>query len=402
MRAFERFLQYAAIHTRSDETSETVPSTARQFDLARLLVSQLQAMGVADARVDGQCYVYASIPATAGREGDPALGFVAHMDTADYEAACVTPVLHPDYDGGPLELGGLTLSPAMFPHLAGLKGQTLITAGGTTLLGADDKAGVAEIMTMAERVLAEGLPHGKLCIAFTPDEEIGRGADHFDVAGFGARFAYTVDGGTEGEIEYENFNACEADVEIRGVDVHPGSAKDVMVNALLVAMEFGALLPGAETPRCTSGYEGFYHLMKLEGDPTAARMRYIVRDHDAAGFAQRRRTLCQIEKVLNEKWGPGTVALTLRDQYRNMAEIIRQHPELIRRAEDAARKAGLEPRTRPIRGGTDGAALSYMGLPCPNLGTGGHAFHGPYEHITAEAMDHVTDMLVHLAAGEFL
>lgn len=401
MRPYERFLQYAAIHTRSDESSDKTPSTDRQFDLANLLVSQLRELGVADARVDTQCYVYASLPATPGREGDPALGFLAHLDTADYEAASVRPRLHPNYNGGDVALGSRTLSPGMFPHLPSLSGETLITADGATLLGADDKAGAAEIMAMAGRLLAEGQPHGKICIGFTPDEEIGRGTDHFDVAGFGADFAYTVDGGPAGEIEWENFNACSADFEIRGVDVHPGSAKDTMVNALLVAMELGAMLPAAETPRHTEGYEGFYHLLKLEGDPTAARIRYLVRDHDEAGFQQRKKTLRHIEKTLNETWGDGTVTLSIRDQYRNMAEVIRRHPQLLARAERAARRAGLEPRQIPIRGGTDGANLSFMGLPCPNLGTGGYAFHGPYEHITAEAMDRVTDMLVYLATEEW-
>lgn len=401
MRPYERFLQYAAIHTRSDERSDKTPSTERQFDLANLLAAQLRALGAADARVDGQCYVYASLPATPGREGDPALGFLAHLDTADYEAASVRPQVYPNYNGGDVALGSRTLSPGMFPHLPSLAGETLITTDGATLLGADDKAGAAEIMAMAERLLAEGAPHGKICIGFTPDEEIGRGAEHFDVAGFGADFAYTVDGGPAGEIEWENFNACSADFEIRGVDVHPGSAKDTMVNALLVAMELGAMLPAAETPRHTEGYEGFYHLLKLEGDPTAARMRYLVRDHDEAGFQQRKKTLRHIAKTLNETWGDGTVTLSIRDQYRNMAEIIRRHPQLLERAERAARRAGLEPRQIPIRGGTDGANLSFMGLPCPNLGTGGYAFHGPYEHITAEAMDRVTDMLVYLATEEW-
>ena len=402
MRAYERFLQYAVIHTRSDEASSTTPSTARQLDLARLLAEQLQGLGLADAAVDQWGYVYGSLPPTEGREADPALGFVAHMDTADYEAARVRPLLHPGYDGGPVTLGSRTLSPRLFPHLPALKGQTLITASGDTLLGADDKAGIAEIMTMTERLLAEGLPHGRICVAFTPDEEIGRGTDKFDPARFGARFAYTVDGGAAGEIEYENFNACEADWTFTGVDVHPGSAKGVMVNALLVAMEANAMLPAAEIPRCTEGYEGFYHLLKLEGDATRAHMRHIVRDHDAASFQCRKNTLRHIEKTLNETWGAGTVQLTIRDQYRNMAEIVRQHPQLIARAEQAARMAGLEPRTLPIRGGTDGANLSYMGVPCPNLGTGGYAFHGPWEHITAEAMDQVTDMLVFLATEAFL
>ncbi len=400
MRAYERFLQYAVIHTRSDDASASVPSTARQFDLARLLAEQLRTLGAADAAVDGHCYVYGSLPATPGREHAPPLGFIAHMDTADYEAACVRPVLHPHYDGGDVPLEGRVLSPSMFPHLRDLRGQTLITASGDTLLGADDKAGIAEIMTMLQRLQSGRLPHGRICVAFTPDEEIGRGADHFDLERFGAQYAYTVDGGAAGEIEYENFNACSAVFTFSGVDVHPGSAKGVMINALLLAMEANAMLPAAETPRHTEGYEGFYHLLQLEGDATAARMRYIVRDHNEASFLCRKRTLLHIEKTLNERWGAGSVRLELQDQYRNMAEVIRSHPHLITSAEAAARRAGLEPRTLPIRGGTDGANLSYMGLPCPNLGTGGYAFHGPFEHITAEAMDQVTDMLVFLATEE--
>lgn len=396
MRAYERFLKYVTIHTRSDETSDTTPSTARQFDLAKLLVEELHAMGITDARVDENCYVYASIPATIGCETQPALGFIAHLDTADFEAQRVLPQMHEHYDGGTLKLKGATLSPEMFPHLKRLAGRTLITSDGTTLLGADDKAGIAEIMTMAEQILEKKLPHGRICIAFTPDEEIGRGADAFDVAGFGAQYAYTVDGGPEGEIEFENFNAGEATVLVNGVDVHPGSAKGVMVNAQLVAMEFNAMLPQAETPRLTEGYEGFYHLMRMEGDTTHAKLRYIIRDHDAAGYENRKRTMQHILKTLQEKWGD-IITLELRDQYRNMREIIEQHPQLITRAENAARAARLVPEIVPIRGGTDGARLSYMGLPCPNLGTGGYAFHGPYEHITVEGMDAVVEMLVNLA-----
>lgn len=401
MRAYERFLKYATVYTRSDEASPTSPSTARQLDLARLLAEELRQLGVADAAVDSFGYVYGHLPATAGREGDPMLGFLAHMDTAAYEAAHVQPILHPNYDGGEVALGNTVLSPEMFPHLTSLHGKTLITAAGDTLLGADDKAGIAEIMAMVERVQADGLPHGPLAVAFTPDEEVGRGTEHFDTDRFGAAFAYTVDGNAAGEIEYENFNACEAHWAFTGVDVHPGSAKDIMVNALLVAMEANAMLPTAETPRCTEGYEGFYHLISLEGDATAARMRYIVRDHDNASFACRKETLRHIEKVLNERWGAGTARLEIRDQYRNMAEVVRQHPWLIARAETAARKAGLTPVTSPIRGGTDGANLSWMGIPCPNLGTGGYAFHGPMEHITAEDMDAVAELLVYLATEAF-
>ncbi|MCI8525337.1 MAG: peptidase T [Oscillospiraceae bacterium] len=402
MRAFERFLNYAVIHTRSDETSASTPSTDRQFTLANRLAEELRALGVPDAAVDERCYVYASLPATPGLEEVPAVGFIAHMDTAHYEAGHVRPRLHPDYDGGAVQLEGRVLSPEMFPHLPGLKGQTLITAAGDTLLGADDKAGIAEIMTMVERLQAEGLPHGRVCVGFTPDEEIGRGADHFDIARFGAETAYTVDGGAAGEISFENFNAAGAEVTVHGVDVHPGSSKDVMVNALLVGMAFHALLPAGETPRDTEGYEGFYHLMQMEGGATQARLRYIVRDHDAASFQKRLDTLRCAAETLNRQWGAGTVELEITEQYRNMAEIIRTRPELIERARRAARKAGLTPRVNPIRGGTDGAQLSFRGLPCPDLGTGGYAYHGPFEHITAEAMDRVAEMLVILVTEEFV
>ena len=399
MRAYERFLTYVPVYTRSDETSQTMPSTKRQFDLARRLVEELRNLGVEDAEVSDTCCVYGSLPATAGREKDPALGFLSHMDTADYEASNVRPLLHPHYDGGPVELEGRTLSPEMFPHLPDLKGQTLITASGDTLLGADDKAGIAEIMTMVEQI--SNLPHGKIAVAFTPDEEIGRGTEGFDVERFGADFAFTVDGGAAGEIEYENFNACDCLFTFHGVDVHPGSAKDVMVNALLLAQEAAAMVPAGETPRETEGYEGFYHLLHAEGCVAQATLRYLIRDHDGEKFAARKETLRAIEQAIREKWGPESVTLEIRDQYRNMAEIIRQHPWLLERAKRATKAVGLEPKILPIRGGTDGANLSFRGLPCPNLGTGGYAFHGPYEHITAEAMDQVTAMLVRLATEEF-
>ena len=399
MRAYERFLNYVPVYTRSDETSETMPSTKRQFDLARLLAEELRQLGVEDAAVSDTCCVYGSLPATPGREKDPALGFLSHMDTADYEAETVRPRLHPDYDGGPVALEGRTLSPEMFPHLPQLRGQTLITASGDTLLGADDKAGIAEIMTMVEELAT--LPHGKIAVAFTPDEEIGRGTEGFDVERFGADFAFTVDGGAAGEIEYENFNACDCVFTFHGVDVHPGSAKHVMVNALLLAQEAAAMVPAVETPRDTEGYEGFYHLLHAEGCVARATLRYLIRDHDGEKFQARKETLRAIERAIREKWGPESVTLEIRDQYRNMAEIIRQYPWLLERAERAARAVGLEPKTLPIRGGTDGANLSFRGLPCPNLGTGGYAFHGPYEHITAEARDQGTAMLVRLATEEF-
>lgn len=399
MKPFERLLKYAAIRTPSDEESSTVPSSACQFELAWHLHRELFTMGITDVKVDTQCYLYAHIPPTPGYEDRPALGFIAHLDTvSDFCSHRITPVVHEDYDGRELPLGpcGRVLSPEMFPHLKSLKGRTLITSDGTTILGADDKAGIAEIMTMAERIVEEEIPHGPICIAFTPDEEIGMGAAHFDLQAFGADFAYTLDGDTEGEIQYENFNAAKAEFRITGVNVHPGSSKDVMVNASLVAMEINSLLPAGETPRDTDGYEGFYHLTDMKGDVGEAVLRYIIRDHDIDSFEQRKETLRSIEKQMNAKWGRGTVTLTVTDQYRNMAEIISGCMHLIRNAEKACRIAGVEPLILPIRGGTDGAQLSFKGLPCPNLGTGGHGYHGPYEHITAEGMDAACEVALEL------
>lgn len=399
MKPFERLLKYAAIRTPSDEESSTVPSSACQFELAWHLHRELFTMGITDVKVDTQCYLYAHIPPTPGYEDRPALGFIAHLDTvSDFCSHRITPVVHEDYDGRELPLGpcGRVLSPEMFPHLKSLKGRTLITSDGTTILGADDKAGIAEIMTMAERIVEEEIPHGPICIAFTPDEEIGMGAAHFDLQAFGADFAYTLDGDTEGEIQYENFNAAKAEFRITGVNVHPGSSKDVMVNASLVAMEINSLLPAGETPRDTDGYEGFYHLTDMKGDVGEAVLRYIIRDHDTDSFEQRKEILRSIEKQMNAKWGRGTVTLTVTDQYRNMAEIISGCMHLIRNAEKACRNAGVEPLILPIRGGTDGAQLSFKGLPCPNLGTGGHGYHGPYEHITAEGMDAACEVALEL------
>ena len=396
MRAYERLLKYVKIHTTSEETSENTPSSRRQFALAELLVQELRDLGVTDIRLDEKCYIYARIPATEGMECAPDLGFIAHMDTApDFCGENVTPQIIPDYNGEKIALGqsGLILSPEVFPHLHSLKGCTLITTDGTTLLGADDKAGLAEIMTMAEEIIKGKIPHGTICIGFTPDEEIGRGADYFDVEGFGADYAYTVDGGAENAIEYENFNAAGAKVKIKGLSVHPGDSKDTMLNAALVAMEFNQMLPSGDTPCNTEGYEGFYHLCEMKGDVSEAILEYIVRDHDAALFEARLYTLRHIEKLLNEKYGPGTVTLTIREQYRNMKEKIEPCMHLIDNAKQAVQNIGLQPETVPIRGGTDGARLSYMGLPCPNLGTGGYGFHGPYEHIAAESMDHVVSVL---------
>ena len=390
MKPFERLLKYISIRTPSDEASTTVPSSTCQFELAWHLHRELFTMGITDVKVDTKCYLYAHIPPTPGYEDRPVLGFIAHLDTvSDFCDHKIIAEIHEDYNGKELPLGtsGRVLSPDMFPHLKDLEGRTLITSDGTTILGADDKAGIAEIMTVAERLLTEDIPHGPVSIAFTPDEEIGMGAAHFDLEEFGADFAYTLDGDTEGEIQYENFNAAKAEFQIRGVNVHPGSSKDVMVNAALVAMEINSLLPAGETPRDTDGYEGFYHLTDMKGDVGEAVLRYIIRDHSAEKFEQRKETLRSIEKQMNAKWGRGTVTLTLTDQYRNMAEIISGCMHLIENAEKACRRAGVEPLILPIPGGTDGAQLSFKGLPCPNLGTGGHGYHGPYEHITAEGMD---------------
>lgn len=401
MRAYERLLKYVTIPTASCEESETVPTTGSQFQLAEILVEELKELGVEDVRADEKCYVYASIPAAKGYEDLPGLGFIAHMDTVPDGGGRVHPLVHERYDGKDVKLGSSEkiLKTEKFPHLPGLRGRTLITSDGTTILGADDKAGIAEIMTMVERIVREEIPHGRISIGFTPDEEVGRGADCFDVPAFGADFAYTVDGGAEGEIEYENFNACVAQFEIHGVSVHPGSAKGVMVNASLVAMEINGMLPEGETPEDTEGYEGFYCLEKMEGSIERAALSYLVRDHDSEKFAERRRVLEGIETAMQKKYGKEAVKLTIREQYRNMAEKIKPCFHLIERAVRAAEYAGIKPEILPIRGGTDGARLSYMGLPCPNLGTGGYAFHGPCEHITAEGMDCVVDMLLYLADG---
>lgn len=396
LRAYERLLRYAAIYTTSEEESEKTPSTERQFDLGRELEKELKEIGAENVRIDDKCYVYGEIPASKGMEHAAKIGFIAHMDTApDFSGENVCPQVLKDYDGGDVMLGksGRSLTVKDFPHLPSLKGRTLITTDGMTLLGADDKAGVAEIMTMAEEIIKENNPHGKICIAFTPDEEIGRGADLFDIRGFGADFAYTVDGGPENEIEYENFNAAGAKIQIKGVSVHPGDSKNVMVNASLVAMEFQSMLPAGDIPACTEGYEGFFHLCSVSGNVSEAQLDYIIRDHSSEMFACRLEMLRHIEKLLNEKYGAGTVTLTIREQYRNMKEKIEPCMHLIERAKQAVKEAGTEPVIVPIRGGTDGARLSFMGLPCPNLGTGGYGFHGPYEHITAEGMDTVVRTL---------
>lgn len=401
MRAYERFLKYVTIYTTSDEESTTHPSTARQFDLAHLLVAQLKELGVADAAVDDKCYVYGTLPATPGYEEKPALGFVSHMDTAPAAPGeNVKPQVFENYDGGDVLFAGTGeyMTVEKFPELANWKGQTLITADGTTLLGADDKAGIAEIVTAVERIQSENIPHGKICIGFTPDEEVGQGADFFDVDRFGAQFAYTVDGGDVGELEYQNFNAADAVVTVHGFSVHPGSAKDLMKNAQTIAMEFAAALPAEEVPEHTEGFEGFFHLYQMSGDVTTAKLHYIIRDHDGGKFAARKALMEEITARLNAEHGAGTVVLELKDSYYNMEEKVKPHFHLIENAEKAIRKAGLEAHIVPIRGGTDGARLSFMGLPCPNLGTGGFNFHGPCEYITAEKMDKSVEIILNIIA----
>lgn len=399
MRAYERLLKYVVVDTQSDEASTTTPTTQKQFQLAHMLVEELKDLGVENASVDDKCYVYAWIPATKGYEDKKSIGFIAHMDTApDFSGAEVHPQIIENYDGQDVVLGtsGRVLKVSTFPMLEQFRGRTLITTDGTTLLGSDDKSGIAEIMTVVERLMKDEIPHGKICIGFTPDEEVGAGADHFDVEKFGAEIAYTLDGAIEGQVEYENFNAGSAAFEIHGVNVHPGEAKNIMVNALLVAMEINSMLPSGETPEHTEGYEGFYHLHDMEGSVEQATMSYIIRDHSAGQFEARIQTLKHIEKLMNEKYGAGTVSLTLKEQYRNMREIIEQHMEVIEHAVEATKAVGVEPVVSPIRGGTDGARLSFMGLPCPNLGTGGFGFHGPYEHVTAEGMDQCVEIVMNI------
>lgn len=399
MRAYERLIKYAKVFTTSDEANASVsPSTDRQFDLAGMLVEDMKELGIEDAAVDENCYVVGHIPASEGYEGKTRLGFIAHMDTApDASGENVKPQVHENYDGKAVELGGgKVLDPAQFPELKDMKGKTLITTDGSTLLGADDKAGIAEILTMIEGLREKQIPHGPISIAFTPDEEIGSGAHLLDLDKFGAELAYTVDGGPTFEITYETFNAAAAKFEITGVSVHPGSAKDVMVNAALVACEINSMLPAGDIPRLTEGYEGFFHLTGIEGDVEKASVSYIVRDHKAENFQARQDLLTHIAKVLNEKYGEGTVKLTIRRQYNNMEEKIRPHMELVEIAKKAIESLGITPDTSPVRGGTDGAELSFRGLPCPNLGTGGYGFHGPFEHITAEDMDDEVKILTRI------
>ena len=396
MRAYERLLKYVKVHTTSDFHTRTVPSTTHQYNLARLLAAEMKELGLTGVHVDECGVVYGWLEATKGCEDVPALGFIAHMDTSpDFSGEHFRAQLIENYDGGDVVLAGSgdVLSPKEFPELPSLAGMTLITTDGTTLLGADDKAGIAEILTACEAVIASGKPHGRICVAFTPDEEIGEGVEHFDTKKFGAVYAYTVDGGAEGTISYETFNAASAQVQIDGVSVHPGSAKDVMINAALVAIAFNAQLPSGDIPALTEGYEGFFHLTEMSGDVEHATLRYIIRDHDRAVFEQRKRTLSHAARTINERYGRELVKLHVWDTYYNMAEQIEPHMHLVENAKKAAQLAGMTPSIEAVRGGTDGCRLSYMGLPTPNLCTGGFAFHGKYEHIAVESMDRCAKMV---------
>ncbi len=396
MEAYERLIRYIGFDTASDEESQTTPSTACQFDLARELEREMREMGLQDVYGDDHAYVYGKIPATPGYEAKTPIGFIAHLDTVTTGKRGPSAYqIIPDYDGGAIPLGesGSSLTPEMFPHLKSMVGETIITTDGTMVLGADDKAGVAEILTMCEHLLRGDQPHGPISVCFTPDEEIGHGAALLDLERFGAELGYTVDGSAVHEVESETFNAAGAKWEIHGVSVHPGSAKDVMVNAARVATEIDQMLPGNERPRDTEGRQGFYHLTEMSGDVSYARMQYIIRDHDAGLFEQRKQVMRDVEKAINARYGEGTAKLTLVDQYRNMAEIIAQYPETVEAAFAAVRSVGLEPVSNPIRGGTDGAQLSFRGLPCPNLGTGGYSFHGPFEHTSVQQMDKAVQVL---------
>ena len=399
MRIKEHFLNYVSYHTTSAEDKEKIPSTERQFALAEVLEQELKDLGLAKVVLTDHCYVYGLLPATPGLEEKKAVGFISHMDTApDFSGENVKPQIIPAYDGKDILLKGSGdyLKTADFPSLTTLKGRTLITTDGTTLLGADDKAGIAEIITSLEEIIASGMPHGDIWVGFTPDEEVGAGADLFDLDYFRADFAYTLDGDYEGEVACENFNAASADFTIKGINVHPGEAKGIMINAALVACEIQSLLPPTETPAHTDGREGFFHLTDMQGDVASAALSYIIRDHDKVKFEEKLEILRSIEKQMNEKYGSNTVTLHIRHSYSNMLEIINQHPYVVDIAKLAIKNTGLDPLSRPVRGGTDGARLSFMGLPCPNLGTGGYGFHGPYEHISVEAMETAVKIIIEI------
>lgn len=404
MDVLERFLRYVSFDTQSSEENGTTPSTQKQKLLGQALADELRALGLADARMDRYGYVYAHLPATPGREGEPCLGLIAHMDTSPSASGEAVKPQVVRYEGGDLPLNrelGVVMELSRFPMLAKYTGQELVVTDGTTLLGADDKAGIAEIITTVEYLLAHPeREHGPIAIGFTPDEEIGEGADHFDLDAFGAAAAYTVDGGELGELNYENFNAAGAKITVHGLSVHPGSAKDTMKNAALIACQLVGMLPPAQVPEHTQGREGFYHLCDLAGDVTEARLSVIIRDHDKEKFQARKDLVKNAVEFLNHQYGEGTVELELKDSYYNMREPLQEHMELVEKARAAMEKVGITPVEEPIRGGTDGARLTFMGLPCPNLSTGGFNFHGVHEAIPVEAMEKMVEVLLHLVAPE--
>lgn len=396
----EKFLRYVSFDTRSDEESATVPSTPGQLVLARELAEELKAMGLEDAWVDEKGYVMATLPSNMDRE-TPVLGFIAHLDTSmEVSGKDVKPQFVENYDGGDIVLDkeqGIVLSPREFPELKNYVGETIITTDGKTLLGADDKAGIAEIMTAMEYLIDNPhIEHGTIKVAFTPDEEIGRGTDHFDVERFRAELAYTVDGGGIGELEYENFNAAGAKITVRGRNVHPGSAKGKMINSMLIAGELMGMLPKHETPAATEGYEGFYHLLSISGGVEETSLSYIIRDFDEDNFEKRQQFIAGLVEDLNKTYGPKTAAIEIKEQYRNMKEKIEPVRHVVGAAFLAMQEAGVEPKVQPIRGGTDGARLSFMGLPTPNIFTGGHNFHGKYEYIPVNSMEKAVEVIINI------
>ena len=392
----ERFLHYVSFDTQSDENSTSCPTTEKQKLLAKALVEEMKEMGISDARMTDSGYVYGTVP---GDPELPTIGLIAHMDTSPDASGANVKASIVSYQSGDICLNpekGIFLREKDYESLTRNRGKNLIVTDGTTLLGADDKAGVAEIMTAADTLLRQGGRHATLKIGFTPDEEVGQGADGFDVPGFGANYAYTVDGGTLGEIEYENFNAADAKVVVHGLNIHPGSAKDKMVNSQLIAMEFAGLLPVQQRPEYTQGYEGFFHLTQMRGEVEESQLHYIIRDHDSENFARKKAVMTEAARFINEKYGAGTLELTIQDSYYNLKKCIEPHMYVVERAKAAMAAVGMEPREVPIRGGTDGARLSYEGLPCPNLCTGGENYHGRFEYIPVEDMEQCVQMLVEI------
>ncbi|MBF0596110.1 peptidase T [Faecalibacter rhinopitheci] len=393
-----RFLKYVSIYTESEAFVDAFPSTERQWDLAKYLVEELKSIGLEDVSIDDNGYVFGYVPSTVDHEV-PTIGFVSHMDTSpDFTAENVKPQIWENYDGGDIKLNeNMILSPSEFPELVQYKGQTIITTDGTTLLGADDKAGVAEIVTAAEYLIAHPeIKHGRIAVGFTPDEEVGRGADFFNVEKFGAEWGYTMDGSEIGELEYENFNAASAIVTFKGKSVHPGYAKNKMINAANLAMEFASQLPNDEVPELTDGREGFFHLAKMSGSVTEAKLVYIIRDHDMIQYEARKELFLQLATDMQERFDHEVVTATVTDQYFNMIEKVQEKFQSVEIAEQALKDCGVTPNIKPIRGGTDGARLSFMGLPCPNIFAGGHNFHGPYEYVPVESMEKAVEIIVRI------